>query len=127
MVPGLMLHHMWDLPKSGIKPLSPALVGGFSILSHQGSSALHLFKNNDLRLKIVIKSEFEGQPTLTNVSIQEKKQRFSYVQLHFSLESPTFTEKKMSLPSYSDFSVQCHFASNSQVQRSFFNKSIIVL
>ena len=87
---------MWDLPKSGIKPLSPALVGGFFTTEPPGKFWHFIFlKNNDLRLKTVIKSEFEGQPTLTNVSIQEKKNKndFSYVQLHFSLESPTFTEE----------------------------------
>ena len=75
--------------------------------------ALDFFKNNDLRLKIVIKSEFEGQPTLTNVSIQEKKKTI-FPMFNYTLALRVqILLKKMSLPSYSDFSVQCNFASNS--------------
>ena len=32
-----LLHDMWDLPGTGIKPVSPALAGGPLPLSHQGS------------------------------------------------------------------------------------------
>ena len=32
-----LLQGMWELPRSGIKPVSPALVGGFFTTSHQGS------------------------------------------------------------------------------------------
>ena len=33
----LLLRGMWNLPGSGIKPVSPALVGGFLSTVHQGS------------------------------------------------------------------------------------------
>ena len=38
-----LLHGMWNLPGPGIEPVSPALQGGFSILSHQGSPSLCFF------------------------------------------------------------------------------------
>ena len=34
---------IWDLPRSGIKPLSPALTGGFFTLSQQGSPCILAF------------------------------------------------------------------------------------
>ena len=35
-----MLHGMWDLPRPGLEPASPALAGRFSTLRHQGSPSL---------------------------------------------------------------------------------------
>ena len=33
--------HMWDLPRPGIKPMSPALAGGFLTTEPQGKSQYH--------------------------------------------------------------------------------------
>ena len=37
-----LLLRMWNLPRSGIKPMSPALAGGFLYKHHQGSPILKL-------------------------------------------------------------------------------------
>ena len=37
-----LLHSMWDLPRPGIEPMSPALVGKFFTNQHQGSPHLLL-------------------------------------------------------------------------------------
>ena len=34
----LLLHSMWDLPRPGIEPLSPALAGGFLTTAPPGKS-----------------------------------------------------------------------------------------
>ena len=35
---------MWDLPGSGIEPMSPALAGGLFTLTHQGGPDVHFLK-----------------------------------------------------------------------------------
>ena len=34
----LLLHDMWDLPRPGLEPMSPALVGGFLTIGPPGKS-----------------------------------------------------------------------------------------
>ena len=39
-----LLRSMWDLPRSGIEPVSPALAGGFLIIVPPGKLPLNFFK-----------------------------------------------------------------------------------
>ena len=39
-----MLHGMWDLPRPGIEPVSPALAGGFLTTAPPGNSLEQLFE-----------------------------------------------------------------------------------
>ena len=39
-----LLHGMWDPPRMGIEPVSPALAGGLPTMSHQGSPYHFIFK-----------------------------------------------------------------------------------
>ena len=41
----LLLHGMWDLPGPGIKPVSPALAGGFLTTVPPGKSLYDVFEN----------------------------------------------------------------------------------
>ena len=45
-----MLHGMWDLPRSGIEPVSPALAGGFLSTAPPGKSLLLVLKIEALLL-----------------------------------------------------------------------------
>ena len=38
-----LLHGMWDLPRPGLKPVSPALAGGFSTTAPPGKPETNLF------------------------------------------------------------------------------------
>ena len=40
---------MWDLPRPGIEPVSPALAGGFLTTSHQGSPRVRYFQWKDFK------------------------------------------------------------------------------
>ena len=40
---GLVAHGMWDLPRPGIEPMSPALAGGFLTTGPPGKSSHSLF------------------------------------------------------------------------------------
>ena len=39
-----LLHGMWDLPRPGLEPVSPALAGGFSTTAQPGKPCTHNFK-----------------------------------------------------------------------------------
>ena len=46
-----LLRGMWDLPRPGLEPVSPALAGGFSTTAPPGKPSGYLFaQHNDLRL-----------------------------------------------------------------------------
>ena len=38
-----LLHSMWDLPRTGLEPVSPALTGGFLTTVPPGKSPVHFF------------------------------------------------------------------------------------
>ena len=40
-----MLHGMWDLPRRGLEPVSPALAGGFLTTAPPGKSHSKVFTN----------------------------------------------------------------------------------
>ena len=45
-----LLRGMWDLPRPGLEPVSPALAGGFLITAPPGKPKAIIFKNNFLRV-----------------------------------------------------------------------------
>ena len=43
-----LLHSMWDLPRPGLEPVSPALAGRFSTTAPPGKPSKNIFKNTQL-------------------------------------------------------------------------------
>ena len=41
-----LLHGMWDLPRPGLEPVSPALAGGFSTTAPPGKPKAVIFNSN---------------------------------------------------------------------------------
>ena len=60
-----LLHGTWNLPGPGIKPLSPALVGGFLFTELPGKSDLTVFTRYN-PFSLSMDSIFENLPTLEN-------------------------------------------------------------
>ena len=55
-----LLHSLWDLPGSGIKPVSPVLAGGWLPLSHQGSPPALFFNNVYLGILLDLQKVHKG-------------------------------------------------------------------
>ena len=48
-----LLHGMWDLPRPGLEPVSPALAGGFSTTAPPGKPNLQIFYREFLHILLV--------------------------------------------------------------------------
>ena len=70
---------MWDLPRSGTEPMSPAMADGFPPLSHEGSPHNNIFKWGQLitvQWPLKHSSERKSPTSLTlNQKLTEKKKK----------------------------------------------------
>ena len=56
-----LLHGMWDPPRPGLEPMSPALAGSFSTTAPQGSPLVTLFLIKEARI-------YNGENTASSMS-----------------------------------------------------------